>query len=549
MLGDFPGFARCFWKILDKEGIEVPFVANAAQALIYQAAERQHLAGKPVRLRILKYRQAGVSLYCTLWYLFLTMTTWGLTALSLADKHDLPAQWLRRCKRTLDQLDIKPHMGATNANELWFDKLQSRYYIGSAEGTTPGMGHTIRAVHCSEIASWLHPDEVLSDLLPALPPGPNTYVVQESTGRNRGDWWYRQYFRAKRGEDDYQALFLPWYIQPEYVDDADEILAVAEDEKALVACGVTKAQLAWRRKQIRDDFHGELAAFSNQFPATEAEAFLAGGRNVFNAEQVAAARKTVREPIWRGDLLVDRNPAEIRLAGSDGGQLLKWEHPVAGMHYAIGADCQWGAKDTNDYDSAYVECVETGKVAARFWGRMDMGAWAKSLAGLSHHYNLACLAPERNSAAARGVILPLLGLAGNDWRYPNLFVRDRIRRFGARGWEDYGFLTDEHSKPELVVLTKELLGTERGMDWADAGAVEELEAYIVDDANKFTAPEGQHDDRLMARMIAAKVAQVTRGDLHVVGPKVPLRPTRSMDERVAEQLGLNEVDGEAEDVA
>ena len=49
--------------------------------------------------------------------------------------------------------------------------------------------------------------------------------------------------------------------------------------------------------------------------------------------------------------------------------------------------------------------------------------------------------------------------------------------------------------------------------WADQDAVDELKAYIVDDANKFTAPEGQHDDRLMARMITAKVASTIRAEL------------------------------------
>jgi len=516
---DFDFYARAWLTINDKWGRRVRFVPKASQMAIWRAAQEQRATNMPVRLRILKYRQAGISSYCTAWAQHAAQTHVGLNALSIAHKLDLPAQWLRRCRGWYDELPpaLRPGKGATNANELWFDGLQSRYYIGSAQGNFPAMGDTLRFIHCSEMASWpmlgVDPDALLADMLPAVPPGPDTWIVQESTGRSVGDWWYKAYYAAKRGEVDYRSIFLPWYIDPDYKeDDTSDILSPNSEEKALLAVGVTKEQLAWRRKVIRSEFHGDERLFANQFPATEEEAFLSAGANVFTSEEVALAMGTVRKPVWCGEVVPRKNPAEYQMLGTEGGRLLVWKHPRKDRHYAIGADCQWGSKDAADYDAAYVESVEDNEVVARWWGRCDMYSWARTLASLGHYYNKAVLAPERNSEAARGVILPLMGLVG-DWRYPNLWVRNKTKPYGSIAPVDFGWLTDAHSKPELVMFIHEAIKSNRGMDWADEGAVEEMASYIVDERMRMTAPPGQNDDRLMARMITERVAHDIRADL------------------------------------
>ena len=222
LLWNFRAYVLTWWKLYDKWGRHIDFNLTPAQKLIYSVAKCQQDNGKPIRVRILKYRQATVSTFCTAYMQHRAMTHSGHTALTIADKADLPAQWLRRCHRWYEQtpVEMRPHAGATNANELYFDCMQSRYYIGSAEGKTPGMGATIQSIHCSEIDSWINPDEVLSDLLPALPPGPDTCVFQESTGRAVAGWWYQRYYEARDDpKNEYESIFLPWFIQPEYQDE------------------------------------------------------------------------------------------------------------------------------------------------------------------------------------------------------------------------------------------------------------------------------------------------------------------------------------------
>lgn len=549
-LADFLTFAKKLWKIYDKNGKLVPFVPNPAQTLMLHALEQQKAAGKPGRLRVLKYRQAGSSLLWSLYLLHQTIIRSGLTSLSIADKGDLPAQWLRRCKILLGQIrdgmDIGPTETASSINEIYFRELGSRYYIGSAEGTTPGMGATLQAVHNSEVASWRDPDAVLADLLPAIPPGPGTLVVQESTGRSVGDWWYQRYNEAKKGKDEeggeceYVAIFLPWFIQPEYTDGGDitwntfgelterEVGVVeegkrfAEEVKGIIDFfGVTPGQLAWRRRMLASEFHGDEHLFAQQFPANDREAFLAGGLNVFTAEQCANARKTIRKPIWTGEIWPQPNPIQYTLTENPSGELRIWERPDRKFHYVIGADVQWGQKDTSDFDACYVECLETGRMCAAMYGRWDMGRWASILAALGYYYNTARLAPERNSRAAEGVIAVLLGMSGNNWRYPNIFIRSPRLKLTDFSIKDYGWYTGEHEKPELIVYAKEssLSGE---FDWGDQRAVNQMEAYIRDEHGKLTAPTGAHDDALMARMITGYVAHIERPKTDLYAEQVDL---------------------------
>jgi len=532
----FSRFAANAWRIYSKEGPLVPYILNPAQRAIEAIAQKQRRAKRPIRIRVLKYRQAGISLYCsTRWGLWPCITQEGTGALSIADKNKLVGQWVRRLRFLLDQLPARPSMGAESAEELWFDKLGSRYAIATASGKTPGMGDTLRYVHCSELASWDDPEAVLHDLIPAVPAIPDSAIIQESTGRSVGDWWYQRYHEAKRGAEGYKSIFLPWFIQPEYRADPSGITDLTPYEQRLVKVGVDRSQLAWRRWMLIDEFHGDEDAFANQFPADEDEAFLAGGINVFPRDQVEKARETVRAPTWRGSILPKDNPAEFQLVGTDGGDLLIWEHPDERYHYVIGADCMWGEKDKADYDTAFVECLETRRVVAKLKGRFPLPLWGRLLSSLGYHYGSAVLAPERNAQAADALMPLLLGLVAH-WRYPNVWVRtDDISLKGHRP-QDYGWYTGPASKGELIQYAQTAT-LEGSFDWADETTVDQMASYIRDDQGKLTAPEGAFDDDLMARMITAYVAHVQRPrtDLYVE-PVRPVYESRTLGERLRDDL-------------
>lgn len=534
LTGSLRRFGAAYWTVPTKSQGYAPFVFRPAQRLLYAAILRQMRERGFVRLNVLKCRQVTCTSFCTRYMMHSVFRVPALTCLTIAHDERLPSQWLVRCRENYDQTpwDMRPAAESSQGFQMRFAN-GSRYYIGSAQGGFPAVGDTVHRLHLSELGRWdkppisVDPLAVLAPLQPAIPSGADrvgTVIIRESTGVTRGDYWHGLWLEGKSAAQEYRNLFLPWYLVAGYRRDdlAAQVGGWTEYERSVSIIALERhrvrlsdAQVAWRRNELsQSPWFGNEALFNAEYPATEDEAFCSPGATVFTAEQIARARATVRPPVWRGALLSGVRPERFNLLPSSvGGELWIWEKPKEGFHYAIGADCQWGKGTTSDFDAADVECLETGKIAARWWGRRDMGAWALLLASLGHYYNVACLGPERNSRAAEGVILPLLGLAGNDWNYPNLYIRDPLKRWGVRQAQDFGFLTDEHTKPGLIVSAMQQLTPPREMDWADEGAVDEMGAYIRNERNELSAPKGQNDDRLMARLITAEVARSARANL------------------------------------
>lgn len=558
-LCDLRWLCEHFWRIYPKTGPARLFKFNNCQLILEYEFAKQRSLGLPMRGKALKPRQTGISTYASASLLQQTMTNTGYSGFSIADKKELPGEWIHRAHRWLSQVPDGPNVEGQKGLEIRFPDLDSMLKIGSAEGKTPGMGFTIDGAHISEIAKWLHPFDILDDLMPAVESA--QWVFIESTGEAVGDYWYSSWWTSRRGEDAYWAVFLPVFIHQEYVADAADLgeLTAREDEIATAGLdwakecpehaklvgfkGVTHEHLAWRRLAVLGEpYHGDDEAFSCKYPSTVKEAFMSMGQQIFNEPYPSMARATIRDPIWRGNLTMEKrtDPTNSKFEKAKGGRMLVWEWPEKGLHYAIGADCQWGKAPgpsaDPDYDVCYVECVETGRVNAVIRGRMDMYDWAVMLAALGFKYNTALLAPERNAQAAKGVIDVLLGIA-SDWKYPHLWVRLDLKAYGAIQPKDYGWYTDKHSKPRLVIDCKARMLSNFGMDWADKGVVDEMEAYRTHPVTgDWGAPDGQHDDRLMARMITSLASVDYMKELAAHPPEPEYGELTDFQHRVVEHL-------------
>lgn len=374
-----------------------------------------------------------------------------------------------------------------------------------------------------------------------------------------GDWWFCRYYEGKEPESEYISVFLPWYLSPEYDRDLledrddsdpnkknrytwhdlgelnkDEVSTLAYAQRYQIAIShlykmpnVTPGQMAWRRVQLRDYFHGDKELFANQYPACEMESFLSEGLNIFTPEQVRMARTTQRPSVQRYDIsFSDWHPRTIKLHPNDSGEMHTWEEVDPRYHYVIGADCQWGESGEADYDVLYVQCLETDRVVAKVKGRYDLALWGKIIAGVGFHYNKALVAPERNAQAADGV-MPLLLKVSSEWRYPNIYVRSDKMGIRISGPKGYGWLTDKRTKMELITYAKTVT-LEDGFDWCDEDAVDQMQSYIRDEKGKMTAPKGTKDDDLMARQITAYVSHMVKpqyeGTLCIEQEKPEFRP-------------------------
>ena len=548
------------WTLVDKAGNWVPFRLNRCQRTLEEVYERQMDGRGYVRMNILKLRQGGITTWATAHGLAHTMFRRS-NNLTIAHENDLPRAWLQRCRLWRDQTVCGPEATATQENALVFAELGSRYYVKSAQSTFAGMGDTLSFVHMSEVGSWdktpvnVDPDKLLYDLGPAIPSGAvrrGTVIIRESTGKMQGDWWEKQWRAGKDDDDEYENVFLPWFLQEEYRldDDAGDIRDLDSYEKDIVRWAksafdieLDKAQLAWRRDGIRQSpYHGNVDEWACRYPAYEEEAFLAPGLTIYTPEMRVKARATQRKPVWRGNVLATvGSPEHATFEANESGEMLTWEWPDENLHYVLGADCQWGRKQTADWDCLFVECLENGRTCAKVRGHWPMPTWARIIAAVGFKYNTCPVAPERNAqagSAADGVLPALLGNT-DTWRYPNVWVRTKEATIRPRV-EDYGWWTDHTTKGEAIAFSQQrTLNGE--FDWCDEQTIDQMATIIRHEDGALGAPKGSHDDDWMARLITGAVAHRQRAITELYAPPEPTRYTfTSMADRLEHMAGTEE---------
>jgi hypothetical protein len=153
-------------------------------------------------------------------------------------------------------------------------------------------------------------------------------VILESTANGMGNFFHQMWRGAEAGENDYIAVFVPWYWQDEYRKKPPPDFAPNEEEATYADLyGLDPAQLAWRRAKIAE--LKDLALFRQEYPASAAEAFEMSGHDSFIPPPlIAAARQATCEP--SGPLVIGFDPAWLgpdrhAMAWRQGRRLLRVE--------------------------------------------------------------------------------------------------------------------------------------------------------------------------------------------------------------------------------
>lgn len=313
-------YARNCLMIRTKSGKVTPFTFNRAQRHIHEQLEAQRASTGRVRALILKGRQQGCSTYVG--GRFYHRSTWGkglrtfiLTHEDQATQNlfDMVNRYHEHCPEP-----VRPSTGAANAKELFFDKLDSGYKVGTAGTKGVGRSSTIQLFHGSEVAFWPHADTHAAGVLQAVPDEEGTEVILESTANGIGNLFHQKWCDAERGVGDYIAIFVPWYWQEEYrKEPVPGFELTAEEREYQALYGLDLAQMQWRRNKIAE--LKDPALFKQEYPATAAEAFQMSGHDSFiKPELVAIARKTTCEP--NGPLIIGFDPARF---GNDSGAMAR----------------------------------------------------------------------------------------------------------------------------------------------------------------------------------------------------------------------------------
>lgn len=301
--------------IRDIHAKQIPMKFNRAQLMLFAQMLEQAMCGMPIRGVVLKARKEGVSTLIQALFFFLSATYENQVALMLAHEATATDEIFQIAKLIASEYPLG--QGRVIARAIHFESMSSRYYCHTAGGKGVGAGGTPSLLHFSERALWiLNADETDYTATEAVPYVPVSIIIYESTARGRNPFW-NKYERAARGESEYFAQFLPWFVNPDFKMEVPGTLDREPEEKALAAMAardygieLSDAQLAWRRFRI-----AELtpAIFRQEYPAT--------------AEEAVRARKGLVLPLLASCIIADDDlpfdPAQLdpqqRIGGMDHG--------------------------------------------------------------------------------------------------------------------------------------------------------------------------------------------------------------------------------------
>ena len=308
---DFPHYADKCLRIRTKTGAIEPLILNRAQAYIHTRLEEQLKATGRVRALILKGRQQGVSTLIGGRFYWRTTHARGVRTFILTHEDAATQNLFEMVTRYHEKCNplVKPSTGAANAKELFFDKLDSGYKVGTAGSKGVGRSSTIQLFHGSESAFWPHADTHAAGVLQAVPDAPGTEVILESTANGMGNFFHKKWADAEKSIGDFIPIFVPWLWQDEYKRQVEKGFVLDEEETEYAELhGATVEQMAWRRNKIAE--LKDPLLFKQEYPATAQEAFQTTGHDSFiKPEDVLRARKGRCDPY--GPLIMGVDPARF----------------------------------------------------------------------------------------------------------------------------------------------------------------------------------------------------------------------------------------------
>jgi hypothetical protein len=436
------------FNIPTKEGVRVPFKLNTAQR--YFDDHDDPLSRK--RLIVAKARQKGFSSVILAKFGVRCMGTEGTRAVCVSHESDAT-------QRLLDKVDYyikhingpSPVFGRHSRQEMYFEKMESTYYIGTAGAKAFGRGDTITDLHCSEYAFWDDPIKHSAGLFQAVPWSGRIYI--ESTGNGMDNDFY--YIWEHADQMGFTRIFYPWYADEEYqvalpkfmlewkpdTPKHNNYLKELKDKLHL-----KDTQAYWYELKLRE-LRENLSLMQQEYPSTPEECFQSGGGTIFPFIKKTNSNLWVTER-FEGKYL-------NRLKG----------HPNKDYHYVIGADPSGG---TGFDDAAFViGCVETWELVAEFADNYtDPIAFGELLCKAGTTFNEAFITCESNNHGA--AVVPYLKR-----NYPKSKIFKR--KLGTKTTSpEYGWLNSQTSKQALVGIMQE--GLDEVTIYGDK-TVRELKAF------------------------------------------------------------------------
>jgi hypothetical protein len=486
---DFPYYAENALKIRTKQGEVAPLKLKQAQVILNDAINKQLNAGLPVRIIVLKARQQGLSTAIGAWiYWWVTQHT-AQRAIVVTHAADSTKALFDMTRRYYDNTPaiLKPSTRYASRRELYFDKIDSSYIVGTAGSDSIGRGETITQAHLSELAFWpAHAARTnFNGLMQAIPNTPSTAVVIESTANGVTGLFYEIWAGAVKGDNSFIPVFIPWFIDPEYrLPAAPDFERTPEEEELAKKFDLDNDQLAFRRRKIADN---GLDLFRQEYPSTADEAFLTTGRPVFIPEQLQVLLEGCSDPIRRMSLEGEEWKVHPR------GELLLYHEHEDTESYTIGADTSAGIRG-RDYSVATVLDRRKRQVAV-LRGYFAPDYFADLLYRLGEFFNWALIAPENNN---HGILT--VNRLHKELAYPYVYTEVVVDKISDEETIKIGFGTNVKTKPLIIDKLRAAM-RDGEIELTDATTIREMLTYIVTENGAMEAEKNCHDDCVMALAI------------------------------------------------
>lgn len=567
---DFPFWAVTFVTIQSKEPGEgeIPFRLTRPQRRFVAKLEEMRLAGRPIRLVLLKARQWGGSTTSQIYMCWLQLVhkvslNSVIVAQTKKTSFAIKAMYDRALKYyPLDMLypqgaafsEKEPKMvnvGMTGDYKL-IPQRDCTITIASYEAPDALRGDAYSLVHCSEVALWSptdkkSPESVVRSACSGVLLRPYTMIIYESTANGTGNFFQEEYDNAKEGLSQFDALFISWFDIDLYsapIPD-DEIEAFAEwlysnrlssnvsskrEEPGkylwwLWQQGATLQGIKWYiAERAGKNSHEVMAA---EFPTDDVEAFVHSGAKVFDKYRVEALKKTCKPPKYIGDVYADRDVGKeafsnVRFAEDGQGDLWIWAMPeidpdeIVTNRYLVVVDiggrshkADWSVIAV--FDRLFMQ--EGGKpvVVAQWYGHIDIDLLAWKAGQIAAFYDNALLVIESNTLETHDKERQVDGdqsqfvLNQLGDVYSNLYARSSPEDSIVDGMPvKYGFHTNISTKP-MVISTLVKVIREASYVERDERCLVEYLNYEKRQNGSFGAVKGKHDDLLMTRAIGLHI--------------------------------------------
>lgn len=243
------------------------------------------------------------------------------------------------------------------------------------------------------------------------------------------------------------------------------------------------------------------------------------------------------DPEFRGNIIgTPASGGRIKFVENPAGLIKLWNLPVEDHKYIVFADVAGQVSDDEfttrihhsgttsgeDYSCAIVVDTHTGHIVAEYHGRPALDDYAEDLARISHFFNRALLAVERNGPG-QAILIQLTTL----YAYPNIYRPTRINSTRPDLDNKYGWLTSTNTRPRMLTALQTVL-----RDAPDAlkseTLVDEMKTFVYNRQGREAADYGCHDDRVMAAAGAYAVLQEIGTHRINLKPITRQRPTKSI---------------------